>query len=92
MSAIRPTADEGSMKLSQSDFADTDNVSITLGGRLLGGIEHTTPSHEKVPEAGLSPADRNSRRSGQINATSSGAPSDDHTGAVDRRLIDRWLS
>jgi hypothetical protein len=49
MSAIRPTADEGSMKLSQSDFADTDNVSITLGGRLLGGIEHTTPSHEKAP-------------------------------------------
>ena len=66
------------MKLSQSDFADTDNVSITLGGRLLGGIEHTTPSQlAKI---------------GQINATSSGAPSDDHTGAVDRHLTDRWLS
>jgi hypothetical protein len=89
MSAIRPTADEGSMKLSQSDFADTDNVSITLGGRLLGGIEHTTPPHEKVPEK---PSRPQLAKIGQINATSSGAPSDDHTGAVDRHLTDRWLS
>ena len=81
------------MKLSQSGFADTDKCLYPAWRQaLLGGIEHTMPSHEKVPEAGLSPADRNSRRSGQINATSSGAPSDDHTGAVDRRLIDRWLS
>ena len=62
MSAIRPTADEGSMKLSQSGFADADKCLYPAWRQaLLGGIEHTMPSHEKVPEAGLSPADRNSR-------------------------------
>lgn len=56
MSAIRPTADEGSMKLSQSGFADTDKCLYPARRQATGRDRAYYALARKSPGSGAKPS------------------------------------